>query len=96
MNIDNAIAAILDEMNGNGDEMFTFVQAQQWAKEYGFNVERPAPIIQGLTARGKRMTERKPPRQVAGYTRNPHDRWQACPSHGGGGSSIVGLAGYAG
>lgn len=98
MNIDNAIERILSEMNDNGDEVFTFVQAQQWAAEYGFNVELPAPIIRGLKAKGKRMTERTAPRKVAGFSRNDNaDRWTVCPSHGGGGgSSIVGIAGQAG
>ena len=98
MHIDNAIAAILAEMNGNGDEVFTFAQAQQWAAEYGFNVELPAPIIRGLKAKGKKMTERQPPRKVAGFTRNDNaDRWTVCPSHGGGGGpSIEGMAGRAG
>jgi len=98
MNIDSAIDSIVSEMNGNEVTVFTFAQAQQWAEEYGFNRERPVPIIQGLKARGMTMTERQVPRKVAGFSRNDNaDRWTVCPSHGGGGgSSIVGIAGYAG
>jgi hypothetical protein len=46
MDIANAIKRIVEELDG--EETFTFAQAKAWAKEYGFSVERPSAIIQGL------------------------------------------------
>lgn len=76
---------------------FTFQQAQEWAEELGFSRERPSAVIQELKRRGLIMVERQPPRRVRTIGSNPHDRWQASPSHGGGGgSSIGGMAGQEG
>lgn len=97
MNIQCALDRICAELEGDERTVFTFAEAQKWAAEYGFSEERPAPIIQGLKARKMKMTERLPPRRVRTIGSNPHDRWQACPSHGGGGGpAISGMAGTAG
>lgn len=86
---------LAQDVRDNDGTTFTFAEATAWGKELG-NTHQSI-VIRELVSRGLTMTERQPPKVVAGYTRNPHDRWQACPSHGGGGgTSIVGIAGYAG
>jgi len=46
----------------------------------------------GLTAQGQKHEH-----AVCMATTNQNDRWQACPSHGGGGGdSLIGIAGRAG
>ena len=77
---------------------FTFAEAAEWCSEYKIgNQERPSLVIQGLTARGFTKVERNPPKRFRTLSSNPHDRWQASPTHGGGGgTSIVGIAGHAG
>lgn len=88
---------IAQELRDNEETTFTFQQAQEWARELGFNDDRPSSVIVALRGRGFTMTERRPPRKFRTLSSNPHDRWQACPSHGGGGgSSISGMAGTAG
>lgn len=89
------IAAFIRAMDR---EVFTFAEAAEWCDEYSIgNAARPSLVIQGLRTRGITMVERLPPRKFRTLSSNPHDRWQASPTHGGGGgTSIVGIAGYAG
>lgn len=89
--------ALAREIRDNDETSFTFAQAKEWSEELGYSAERPSVLIAGLKARGLTMVERLPPRKFRTLGSNPHDRWQACPSHGGGGgSSINGMAGTAG
>lgn len=88
---------IVQEIRDNDCETFTFPQAQEWAEELGFSVERPSEVVKALKARGLTMVARQPPKKFRTLSSNPHDRWQASPSHGGGGgSSIGGMAGSEG
>jgi hypothetical protein len=97
MNHDAHFDRIAREIREDDLETFTFAEAQGWAKELGFSVERPSSVIQALEARGLKKVERQPPRKFRTLGSNPHDRWQACPSHGGGaGDSMIGMAGRAG
>ena len=92
-----AFDRICQELADDEITTFTFAQAQEWSDELGFSAERPSVIIQQLKARGLIMVERQPPRRIRTISSNPHDRWQACPSHGGGGgTSINGMAGQEG
>jgi len=76
---------------------FTFKQAQAWSDELGWTAIRPSIVIAGLKERGFTMVERMVEKKIRTMNSNPHDRWQASPSHGGGGgSSIGGMAGREG
>lgn len=95
--INPALDRIAQELREDEETTFTFQQAQGWAVELGFSEERPSSVIAAMRLRGFTMSERKPPRKFRTISSNPHDRWQASPTHGGaGGSSIEGLAGRAG
>lgn len=93
----NEFDRIAKEIREDDLDTFTFQQAQDWSEELGLSAERPSMVIKALTERGLVMVQRQPPRKFRTLGSNPHDRWQACPSHGGGGgSSINGMAGFEG
>ena len=88
----NQFDQLAQEIRENDQTTFTFSQAQAWSEELGFSSERPSVVISELKARGLMMVERNPPKRIRTISSNPHDRWQASPTHGGGGgSSIYGM-----
>ncbi len=53
-----------------------------------------AYIRRELEGYGLKLKQRPRDQEVRGFTSNPNDRWQASPTHGGGGGdAIVGIAG---
>ena len=50
-------------------------------------------IRKELEAYGLKLAKRGVERHIRTFSTNPNDRWQACPSHGGGGGSSI--QGYA-
>jgi len=88
---------LAQEIRDNDETTFTFQEAQGWSGELGLSEARPSLVIQNLKARGLTMVERRVPKRIRTLGSNPHDRWQASPTHGGGGgSSISGIAGAEG
>lgn len=84
---------IAQEIRDNFLTTFTFQQAQEWSESLGLNSERPSVVIAELKKRGMTMEQRQPPKKFRTIGSNPHDRWQASPTHGGGGGTcIVGMA----
>ena len=70
-----------NELLENDRTEFTFAEAAQIADEIGLTV--PAPVITMLREEGLTMVARQPPRNVRGFQSNNHDRFSACPMHGG-------------
>jgi len=74
---------------------FTFEEAEELAEALGLSVA--GSIIAALKGYGFTMAERVPEKRVRGFHANNHDRWQACPMHGGSGwEQISGFGGQNG
>ena len=83
------ISQLAKQIRDDDLETFTFAQAQEWSEEMGFSRERPSVVIKGLKEAGLTMVERLVAKKFRTLGDNPHDRWQASPTHGGGGGPAI-------
>lgn len=74
------------------DEQTTFNHEHLACLEFRLN-KAVWLIRKDLEAYGLKLAKRGIERNVRTFGTNPNDRWQACPSHGGGGGSSI--QGYA-
>lgn len=79
--IARAVADFADELLADDRTEFTFEEAEALAEECGLSIA--TPIIRALKDAGFTMEPREIPKPVRGFTSNNHDRWIACPTHGG-------------
>lgn len=64
------------------DEAETFSHEDVTA--LNFQTSTPARVIKlALESYGLKLAKREPARRVRGFQSNPHDRFSACPMHGG-------------
>lgn len=75
------------------DETETFSHEDVTA--LNFQTSTPARIIKlALESYGLKLAKREPVRRVRGFQSNPHDRFSACPMHGGAAYSGLMIAKY--
>jgi len=81
---------ILEFVAANASGKYTLEQAEDLHSDCGTDLSVGA-VIQALIDLGLRQCPKDQARQRrksspgAGFSRNPHTRWQECPSHGGSG-----------
>jgi hypothetical protein len=90
-----SVEAFGESLLDDGRTEFTYEEADTLAEALGLSIA--APVIAALKGYGFTMAERLPEKRIRGFHTNNHDRFQACPMHGGSGwEQISGFGGQNG